>query len=246
MLGSHNERPDGISVALERSAILAQTRESLEPWGDVLDNRRSLRAWIVAASATLWLAAIGVGFGMLWKYQNSSGAAGVQPSQWPADSRVETAAGRATLVMAAHPHCPCTRASIGELALLMARCQGRVSAYVLFLKPPGFAEGWEETDLWESAARIPGVTALVDEGGVEAGRFNAATSGATMLYGLDGRLLFCGGITSSRGHSGDNDGRSAIIALVNGDGAAPSGAPVFGCPLIDEAAACEVERPCSK
>ena len=211
-----------------------------------MDNRKSLRAWIVTASAALWLAAIGVGFGMLWKYQNSPGAAGVPPSQWPAVSRVEMGAGRATLVMAAHPHCPCTRASIGELALLMARCQGRVSAYVLFLKPRGFAEGWEKTDLWESAARIPGVTPVSDEDGIEAGRFNATTSGATMLYGVDGRLLFSGGITPSRGHSGDNNGRSAIVALVNGDMAAPAAAPVFGCPLPDETVASETEKLCSK
>jgi len=211
-----------------------------------LDNQEGLRAWIVAASATLWLAAIGVGFGMLWTYQNSSGAAGVPPSQWPAVSRVEMGARRATLVMAAHPHCPCTRASIGELALLMARCQGRVSAYVLFLKPRGFAEGWEKTDLWESAARIPGVTPVSDEDGIEARRFNATTSGATMLYGVDGRLLFSGGITPLRGHPGDNDGRSAVLALVTGDMAAPAAAPVFGCPLPGETVASETEKLCSK
>lgn len=193
---------------------------------------------IVIAGGALWLLAIGIGLWMLWNYQNSAGAAGVPPPRWPVNSRVEPVAGQATLVIMAHPHCPCSRASIGELALVMARCQGRVSAYVLFFKPPDFPEGWERTDLWDSAGRIPGVTVLSDEGGIEASRFNAVTSGATMLYDAEGRLLFSGGITASRGHSGDNDGRSAIVALATGDAPARPATPVFGCALVDEDDAC--------
>jgi hypothetical protein len=204
----------------------------------LLVNRGLLRAGIAAVSATLWLVAIGVGLAMLWNYQNSSGAAGASPPQWPTNSRVEMATGRATLVMVAHPHCPCTRASIGELALLMARCQGRVSAYVLFFRPASVVDGWEKTDLWASAGSIPGVTVLSDEDGVEARRFNAFTSGATMLYCSSGLLLFSGGITSSRGHSGDNEGRSAIVALVTGEAAEPKETPVFGCSLLDDADGC--------
>jgi hypothetical protein len=214
---------------------------------DLVKRKRLRRASILATVATLWVVTIGVGLAMLWNYQNSSGAAGVPPSRWPANSSVKLAAGRPTLVMLAHPHCPCTRSSIGELALLMARSHGRVSAYVLFFKPPNFPDGWERTDLWESAGSIPGVTVLSDEGGVEAGRFNAMTSGATMLYGADGRLLFSGGITGSRGHSGDNDGRSAIVALVTGEAATQAETAVFGCSLVDENAECgKGEERCSQ
>jgi hypothetical protein len=201
---------------------------------------------IVITSAVLWLIAISAGLWMLWNYQNSPGAGGIPPSQWPTNSRMKPVSGRATLVMVAHPKCPCTRSSIGELALLMSRCQGRVFVYVLFFKPPNFPEGWERTDLWESAGSIPGVTVFIDEGGIEAGRFNAVTSGATMLYDADGRLLFTGGITGSRGHSGDNDGRSAVVALVAGDAPTRAETPVFGCSLVDENDACEKgKEPCS-
>ena len=51
--------------------------------------------------------------------------------------------------MLTHPHCPCSRASIGELARLMAQAQGRVTAYVLFIKPAGSPEDWENSDLWQ-------------------------------------------------------------------------------------------------
>jgi hypothetical protein len=43
--------------------------------------------------------------------------------------------------------------------------------------------------------------------------------------------VFKGGITSSRGHSGDNLGRDAVIDLVTSGVASASSAPVFGCSL---------------
>jgi hypothetical protein len=83
---------------------------------------------------------------------------------------------------------------------------------------------------------------MADLEGRESRRFGAATSGQTLLYAADGRLLFNGGITESRGHSGDNAGRSAILSLVLGLTSAPTGqplsTPVYGCPLFDESAPC--------
>ncbi len=181
----------------------------------------------------LWLCAVGAGLGIMLNYETALGTAATPPKQWPAGSRIRRDPRLATLVMLAHPHCPCTRASIGELAVLMARLQGRLPAYVLFLRPRGSSEDWEKTDLWRTAASIPGVTALGDDGGVEAARFDAAVSGQTMLYDANGRLLFSGGITASRGHSGDNTGRSAIISLVTTGVAERKQTPVFGCFLRD-------------
>lgn len=141
---------------------------------------------------------IGVGLTLLWRYANTSGQGAAPPSQWPVDSGMQLANDRATLVMLTHPHCPCTRASIGELARLMTQAQGRVTAYALFVKPPGSSEDWEKADLWRSAAEIPGVKVVVDDG-VEAQRFGAATSGQTVLYDASGHLLFSGGITAAPG-----------------------------------------------
>jgi hypothetical protein len=127
---------------------------------------------------------------------------------------------------------------MGELASIMAHTQGRLTAYVLFLKPQGFSEDWEKTDLWQSAASIPGVNVMIDEGGAEARLFNSSTSGQTILYDAKGRALFSGGITGSRGHSGDNAGRSAIVSLVNTGTAEQAETKVFGCPLFDENSEC--------
>ena len=193
---------------------------------------------ILIATSALWLLMIGTGISLLWSYERTSGVAAAALNQWPADSSVRHSTDRATLVMLAHPRCPCTRASLGELARLMARAQGRVTAYVLFVKPSGFADGWEKTDLLSSASAIPGVTVVRDDEGVEAARFRAATSGQTMLYDAEGKLLFSGGITRARGHEGDNAGRAAIVSLLTTDEAGQTGTPVFGCPLFAEGTEC--------
>ena len=136
--------------------------------------------------------------------------------------------------MLAHPHCPCSRASVGELAQIMAHAQGHVRAYVVFIKPAALPDDWDETDLRRSAAAIPGVTVIRDLDGREAAIFHAATSGQTMLYAADGRLLYSGGITGSRGHFGDNDGYNAILSLVLRGQADKNNAPVFGCSLLND------------
>jgi hypothetical protein len=187
---------------------------------------------ILKATSALWLLMVVTGIGFLWNYESTPGLAAAAPDHWPAASRIKRAPDLATLVMLAHPHCPCTRASIGELARLMTQAQGRVKAYVLFVKPPNFSDEWTQTDLLASAAAIPGVNVVRDDEGVEAGRFHAATSGQTMLYDLKGNLLFSGGITSARGHAGDNAGRTAIVSLLNTHDAGQKEAPVFGCPLF--------------
>jgi hypothetical protein len=147
------------------------------------------------------------------------------------------------LVLFAHPHCPCSRATIGELAKLMTDCRGKLTATVLMLRPAGVQDGWERTDLWDSAAAIPGVSVVSDAGGTESRRFGAVTSGQVLLFAPDGRLLFSGGITESRGHRGDNAGRSAVAALVLGTGRAaqPVFAPVYGCPLFNNTSSCLIE-----
>jgi hypothetical protein len=103
---------------------------------------------------------------------------------------------------------------------------------VLFAKPPNLPRDWEQTDLWETAAAIPGVKVMRDDDGLEARRFHAATSGQTMLYDKKGNLLFSGGITGGRGHEGDNAGRSAIVSLLTTGKADDWETPVFGCALF--------------
>jgi hypothetical protein len=197
---------------------------------------------LLLAGCALWVSLTAAGMGFLWDYENTPGSAAHAPARWPADSRLQRPDGRPTLVLLAHPHCPCTRASIGELSRLMAQAPGLVTARVLFVKPQGFSDEWEQTDLWASAAAIPGVSVVRDDEGVEARRFSAATSGQVMLYDGGGRLLFSGGITSARGHAGDNAGREAIVSLLTTDEAERRETPVFGCPLFAQGEECQTGK----
>jgi hypothetical protein len=116
----------------------------------------------------------------------------------------------------------------------MAHVQGKVNAYVFFVKPRGAGTDWDDTDLRRTAAAIPGVTVLTDENGAEAARFGAQTSGHTLVFDRDGTLRFNGGITASRGHIGDNAGESAVLAVLNQQAADRQQTPVFGCSLANQ------------
>jgi hypothetical protein len=134
--------------------------------------------------------------------------------------------------LVAHPRCACTQASLGELAEALARTNTHPKTYILFLKPEGFADGWEHTDLWQLASSLPNTTLVRDDDGIEARRFGALTSGQTLVYDARGTLTFSGGITGSRGHPGENAGRVELIDALNGTGVRSSGTKVFGCPLF--------------
>jgi hypothetical protein len=181
--------------------------------------------------AVFWLSAIATSLAFIGHYSNIPGLAGLPPALWPVDSQIALDDKLPTLIMFAHPRCPCTRASISELEQLMSDCRGQLNAQVWFIKPGGTADDWTDTDLRHSAAAIPGVKVYTDNDGNEAHRFQSETSGQTVLYGKNGQLLFHGGITISRGHAGDNPGLNALEALVTHKIFNPIQAPVFGCLL---------------
>lgn len=170
---------------------------------------------------------------MLWAYENAPGRGAAAPATWPGGTSLVRADKRPTLVLLAHPQCSCTRASIDELAEALARAVVRPKTYVLFMKPTGFSDDWAQSDLWRTAAALPDVTVVRDDDGEEARRFGASTSGQTLLYDEAGTLLFAGGITGARSHRGDNDGRRAIVELLNRESSTTAATRVFGCALFD-------------
>lgn len=192
----------------------------------------------------IWGGLVGLGLFWMWQYEVTPGADLSSP-RWPNNTQCELDPTRPTLLMFAHPRCPCTRASIGELSEFVARCPGKVDVRVVFLKPSGSSKDWERTDLWQTASAIPGVTVLQDLDGAEAEKFGATTSGYALLYTPDARLLFAGGITSARGHSGDNAGRSMLESLVMHEAPNAKGQHesflAFGCPLRNDAEVCVTE-----
>ncbi len=201
------------------------------PRGDHSKAARGARSLLVLGTLAVWVVGIGVGFARLMNYATRPGERGASVRRWPAGSALIPDPDRANLVLLAHPRCPCTRATIGELENLLARSRGLVTAHVLFYRPGGEPDSWAMTDLWRRAAAIPGTRVQVDPDGRQARRFGARTSGQVLLYHCDGRLLFSGGITDTRGHAGASVGTEALWSLLTTGTAAQTETPVYGCPL---------------
>jgi len=185
--------------------------------------------WVIAG--LIWSIAVGLGLWIMAGYENEPGQAGEPPDQWPKASQIQPRKDKHTLVMIVHPHCPCTRASIEQLAKIVAQCQEKLRAYVVFVRPEGFDDDWVHSDLWHSAKLIPHTQVIDDPLGIEAQRFGSVISGQTMLYDPNGQRVFAGGITASRGHAGDNAGHEAIVSLIHTGKSERQNTFVFGCAL---------------
>lgn len=182
----------------------------------------------------VWLLTVTAGMAMLMNYQAASGSPGVTPARWPGGRELSLDQARPTLVLFAHPKCPCTRAAIEQLNRILAKHQNRVSANVVFLEATGDDGDWAGTGLWRSVSAIPGIKVQQDDGGKLAERFGAETSGFVVLYHPKGHVLFSGGITAGRGHAGDNAGADALAALLAGEKSLVTETAVYGCALSNE------------
>lgn len=181
-----------------------------------------------------WSVAIAVGGFALWSYSRQAGAVGAQPERWPEASRIVRGE-RPILLLFVHPRCPCSAASLTELAETMAAAPGAVDAHVLFWTPKDAGASWHETPLVRQAREIPGLQIAWDEGGREAARFGALTSGHAACFDKDGERIFAGGITLARGHAGRNAGRTAILAGLAGGPPSIGEHCVYGCGLTSPA-----------
>jgi hypothetical protein len=184
--------------------------------------------WI--AISLIWVLCVIAGLGQLWHYGHQPGVSSEPPTDSVRESHTANS-DRFRLEMFAHPKCPCTRASLYELERIISQAGEKLEVAIHFYKPTYQPQSWVETDLWQSAQQIPGARLEVDEDNSTAQRLQVATSGSVLVYDPGGKLLFNGGITSARGHVGDNFGAKAILALVRGETSGATVFPVFGCPL---------------
>lgn len=192
---------------------------------------KDLRRLLLPLAVTLWSIVMLLGFWAFHAYSNTAGGVGSVPNQLPVAATNQLASNRHRLILVAHPRCPCTSATLDELAALLEINQIPVAVEVWFVRPQGAPVGWENTSLWHAASAIPGVSVFCDEYGDMARTLGAVTSGQALLYNPDGKLLFKGGITRARGQGGDNPGRQAILDQLSGKSTNPQ-SPVFGCPLM--------------
>src|SRR2546421_10053890 len=129
-----------------------------------------------------WFVATMVGMGLLWRYEMAPGAVGAVSAHLPNTSVNASSSSHYTLLLALHPHCPCSRATIRELNRIVTRCGPALRVTAFFACPSSMPTDWAHTDLWRDAAAIPNVTIQLDPDGKECQRLGAKTSGQAILY----------------------------------------------------------------
>lgn len=190
--------------------------------------------WI-ATGVVVWSALVLAGTLRLAAYANTAGETGQAVTIISA-----SADGRHRLLMFAHPRCPCTTASLKELARVMASANGKVEATVYFFCPADADDTWMHGALYEHAVSLTGVRVVADPAGALAKQSGAATSGDVVLFDHTGKLRYHGGITAARGHAGDNRGSSAVMAIIAGTNEYVETHPVFGCGLFARPASADL------
>lgn len=196
---------------------------------------RPTKRWKPVAATALWAAALALGTFGLNSYSLIAGPRGTAPVAMPAELGTPQTA--LNLVIYAHPHCPCTRATLWEAAELVAESRGRLSVQVLFYVPADEPDAWAAGDLWNIAAATPDTTPRIDRGGLLAARHGAQTSGHGRIYDASGALVFDGGLTASRGHQGPSNAEAAIRALIQAQQPDTSTTPVYGCGIANDTCA---------
>lgn len=194
---------------------------------------------LAAFAGTAWCACVAYGFTQLARHELSPGESAAQArlAAAQAESRPLDERGRPALYLFAHPHCPCTRAALHELARIAAGRADELVIRVYVEELPELGQPHESSESWRIASAIPGVQVELDRGGRVARSFGARTSGQAVLLSARGELQFVGGLTRARGHAGDSAGARAVIDLLAGRSCATRSTPVYGCALERAASA---------
>lgn len=181
----------------------------------------------------LWVGLIVGGNAWLLRYSFAVGRAGGAPSTIPPGLASSAPSARPQLLLALHPRCPCSRSTLSELAKILSRAANACEVSVLMYRPAEETDGWLEGALLDNCRRM-GCRISPDPDGRLAASLGSLTSGQVVLYDANGRLRYQGGITSSRGHEGDNAGEQAVIDILQGRRDSHKTMPVFGCPIQQE------------
>jgi len=217
----------------ESSSLNNQQQESASP--------RYLHAWRWSLVVG-WLSLVTAGFVALHAYKATAGAIPAAATRVPKAMLAEQNPRGLTLVMFAHPKCPCTRASLDELAVILARNPTLIPAQVVFAKPLGSDDLWLQDRLVRKAQQMTGVHVKWDEAQQLATQLDVSTSGHVLIYNRAGDVLFSGGITNLRGHAGWSSGHSAILAVADKKAPALPSTPVFGCGLCAQRTTQEIPQ----
>jgi hypothetical protein len=189
------------------------------------------RALAVAAGLA-WLSAAAFGFWTLHAYEATPGPIMRSPDGWPPGSTLSRSRGRADVLMAVHPRCPCTRASLAILAEIVREAPGAATVRLLAYRPKGSTPDWGSEGIRWALDTVPGAVVVDDPGGVEALKFGLGTSGAVVAFDAPGRERFSGGLTAGRGVAERSAGGASLGEVLANRGPTRADCQTYGCPLV--------------
>jgi hypothetical protein len=184
---------------------------------------------IATAAGVLWLGLILSWSGFLTEHRFRPGNASTFNQAWPQASRLHPRPDTLTVVLFAHPECPCLAATLTEMERLQTLAREPFQLFVVFEDDPAFdlsrSRHFRRVIDWKNAIVVH------DADNHEIALFGAQTSGQVLIFDKDRRLLFSGGITESRAHEGDNNNLERAIAAGRSHASKVALTPVYGCSL---------------
>lgn len=191
----------------------------------------------LAAIVCIWLGTLGVGIGVIEHLANRPGPVGPEPA---AREQVPRPLAR----MYVHPRCPCSRASLLELAALMSSPGVEADVEIHVYSPADAPDDWVQGRALRIAEQIPRARVLIDPEAARAHADGALTSGHLVVRTAAGSVAFSGGITRSRGQQGPSPAHDRVLHLLRAQRdpddtltlarVAPATSPVFGCQITRE------------
>jgi hypothetical protein len=196
------------------------------------------RRIFASAVAVVWCLALVPGIWYLLAFETTPGLQSSPASAWPAHFVTDQDPRLPTLVVALHPRCACSQATLAQLEEAAKHFEHAYNAILLIDVPRGADYQWREVSFYREAQKALHAKVILDEDGRLAASFGALTSGEVFFYSAADKLakrslLFAGGVTGSRGMIGPNKGIAALMTAFqqnsHTEGAHP---PVFGCALF--------------
>lgn len=176
----------------------------------------------VGVAAAIWLLVAAAGFVVLARYQYTPGRAA------ETSALAARPAARPRLWVFLHPECPCSLATLSEVARATAVGRSPLDVTFFVLTSPHHPE-WRTSPVVRRARELTGARVIADPEGRQIHALHIHTSGQVLLFDEQGRAVFSGGITGSRGHEGDNDGADAVRAFLRTGKVTVAWTPVYGC-----------------
>lgn len=192
------------------------------------------------------LLVVGASFVLIWTARQP-GRSAEPPVIVPSSIVAGQTRGLPTVILALHPHCPCSRAAVTNMETALQTPGAACDVVVLVYAPHDRPQEWTQTDTVRRLAALPGVRMVQDVDGQESAKLGMLTSGQVLVYDLGGDLRFAGGITPARGHEGSCAALDSLCELIAppdrlapraGQAKTLAAASVFGCPLCESDATC--------